>query len=204
MRTTKRALPVWMPVVLSGLMGVGGMMIAIRPAHREMATLTAELSQLESRRAQAAARIEAAARVRRGLLPVSATEAQALWPRILHSAAHHGYRVELLSFGARSVQDPSSGAVPTLEITLRLSGPYLALDDTLTAIREAIPLWAWRQLEISTQADQASLQVMAIGVIPLSGPAGLLRPARPQPAPGGTVPALPPPPSPPGQREVPR
>ncbi len=81
-------------------------------------------------------------------------------------------------------QSPSAGAfsnprtpgvaagppVTPLEITTRLTGSYLALDDTLHRIASFLPLWSWRSLHLSSQQDAADIAITVDAVVPIVGP----------------------------------
>jgi len=94
-------------------------------------------------------------------------------------------------------QEPIAAAPPQpvtpIDITARLAGAYLPLDETLSSMQRVLPLWSWRSLHIAAQQDAAGVTVTVEGVVPIDGPAR--QDGRPV-----TPPLTPAPPPPPGSR----
>jgi hypothetical protein len=176
----------WVPAVTAVVIGLLGYALFLRPASARVGQLAVEVQRERARLEQAQGRLQAALRVPRVPLPVSPAELQARWPAVLRAAASHGMTVDLISLTPTAVQAGSVPRVSAAEITVRLAGPYLGLDDTLSEIASLFPLWAWKTLEIAGSPGKDEVRVTATAVVVLSSP-----PASPPRS-------LPRPPSPPG------
>lgn len=192
-----RGAPPWAPAVAAVVIGLLGYALFIRPASARVGQLAAEAQRERARVEQAQSRLQAALRVPRVPLPVSPAELQARWPAVLRSAASHGMTVDLISFTPTTIQAGPIPRVSAAEISVRLSGPYLGLDDTLSEIASLFPLWSWKTLEISGSPGKDEVRVTVTAAVALSSPS---------PPPARSLPPPPPPPGPgsgPGQPSAP-
>jgi len=159
----KRRLLWWVPLLLAVLVGAGGHMLLIGPVQRDIGKLRLQLGALQAQQIQAEARITRDTRVEQVPLPISDSGLDRVWPGLAKDVETHGYTVQLLSF-----VPGISGRTRTLTLTLRLTGSYLAMNDTLITINKMIPLWSWRTLEVQSQTG-TDVTVVATGVLPLTG-----------------------------------
>ena len=192
---SKRRPHPWIPLVLAVLVSVAGYAAMIRPVRQEIQALNRQLASLRVQEAQATERLAEDARVARVPLPVGAATFDALWPEVARRAGTHGYSVDLLSFSPGT-----AGTAQTVAVTVRLKGPYLALDDTVKMVDELLPLWTWRTIQITNPEGAGVVDIVTTGVLPLAGKPARPTPLRPLNRPRQEPSLPPPPPSPTGGR----
>lgn len=190
----KRAVSPWVPLAVAIVVGAVGYALMIRPVRLEIQALQSQLLSLRIQEAQATQRLAEDNRVARVSLPVGTAKFDALWPELAQQAGKRGYTVGLLSFSPGM-----TGSAKTVTVTVRLKGPYLALDDTVRMVDELVPLWTWRTIEITNPESTGVVNIITTGVLPLAGiPARAPRHPLPLNRPG-QGPGLPPPPPSPGE-----
>jgi hypothetical protein len=192
---TKRRVPPGVPLFIAVCIGAAGYAAMIRPVQQEIQALDRHLASLRVQEAQATERLAEDARVARVPLPVGAARFDALWPEMAQRAGARGYSVDLLSFSPGT-----AGTATTVTITVRLKGPYLALDDTVRMVEELLPLWTWRTIQITNPEGAGVVNIVATGVLPLAGAPVRTTPPHASNRPRQEPSLPPPPPSPTGGR----
>lgn len=207
MSTRRRAWWV-LPLVVTVCVGIAGYVVLVRPPQQEITSLRTQIASFRSQGLAATQQIAEADRVARIPLPVGPTGFDRLWPEVVQRAGTLGYTVDSITFSpGPSVQGS------TLLVTVRLTGPYLALDDTCAMVSQLVPLWSWRTLQITVPQESHAIDVTVAGALPLAGaaastagPGVVQRPPLPgagqAPAQGPNMPPPPPqsPPTAPGRK----
>jgi len=160
----KRRVPWWIPLAVAFCVGVAGYADLVKPVSQEIQALDREMASLRTQETQAAQRLAADGRVAPVPLPVGASAFQALWPELAQRVGTYGFTVDLLSFAPGT-----TGIARTVTLTVRLEGPYLALDDTVRMVNALLPLWTWRTIQISNPESAGAVDIIATGVLPLAG-----------------------------------